>query len=215
VAAEEIPMIPSLIGLTGRARHGKDTVGSLLGELAGFRAYQFSAQLKEMARRLNPIVASHPFPKHPNRLATLVQLMGWDAAKENPEVRRILQVLGTECVRDMFGEDAWIRALEKKLLDDAWDTLRVVITDVRFPNEAKWIHRWGGQVWRVKRIEELGYHEETGELETRPYENGVGVDHPSERFVDDLIVDKELVASSVEGLRRAVEGTLAELSSGS
>jgi len=134
-----------IVGVTGYARHGKDTTGNFLVENYGFLRYAFADQLKSMAITLNPIVRTFTFPKHAERLATLVALVGWDKAKENTEVRRFLQVLGTEAVRDHLGQDAWVDALDKKLNED--EVTRdndVVITDVRFHNEAQFIKRNDG-----------------------------------------------------------------------
>ena len=72
---------------------------------------------------------------------------GWLLAKHNPEVRRLLQVMGSEVGREMFGEDFWIHQLFKQLPEDN----HVVIADVRFPNEADAIKSLGGKVWRVNR----------------------------------------------------------------
>jgi len=181
-----------LVGLTGRAQHGKDTLGGILVEEFGFKRYAFADQLKSMALVLNPYVDS----KYSQRLYTLVQDAGWDNAKLEPEVRRFLQVLGTEAVRDHLGADAWINALEKKLDDDGlWDPQgpaygsRIVVTDVRFPNEAEWISKFGGVLWRLRRLN----------LDDTVFDNGLG-DHPSEAHIDSLKADTEIIARTVDEL---------------
>jgi hypothetical protein len=68
-------------------------------------------------------------------------------AKKNPEVRRLLQVLGTDFGRKMLGEDVWVKMIMDKLNYED----RVVISDVRFPNEAEAIRKLGGSVWRINR----------------------------------------------------------------
>jgi hypothetical protein len=67
--------------------------------------------------------------------------------KETP--RRILQLAGTECMRQGYDQDIWARTLERRAVTDP-DT-SVVIGDVRFPNEVDAVHRLGGIVVRVDR----------------------------------------------------------------
>jgi len=50
-----------IIGITGRARHGKNTVGDVLVRDFGFKQYGFADALKEMALRLNPWVPYGPY----------------------------------------------------------------------------------------------------------------------------------------------------------
>ena len=191
-----------IVGVTGYARHGKDTTGNFLVENYGFMRYAFADQLKSMAITLNPIIRTFTFPKHAERLATLVALQGWDKAKENAEVRRFLQVLGTEAVRDHLGQDAWVDALDKKLNDD--EVTRdndVVITDVRFHNEAQFVKRNGGEIWRVKRLE-------YADGVIRDFDNGLGTDHPSERFVDSIKADRTLIATEIKELLQLLDGVM-------
>lgn len=106
--------LPNPIGLTGRATSGKDSVGQILVSEYQYTRVAFADALKSMALALDPIVdrLGQETLLHPVRLHALVRADGWEAAKMNPEVRRFLQALGTEAVRDHLGEDAWIRALD-------------------------------------------------------------------------------------------------------
>src|SRR5690606_13247424 len=72
----------------------------------------------------------------PVLLSEVVRRCGWEGAKAHgeygAEVRRILQRMGTESIRAL-DQDFWVRV--------AWKTIEaidgpVVITDVRYPNEA-------------------------------------------------------------------------------
>jgi hypothetical protein len=130
-----------LIGLTGKKRHGKDTAGRYLVEHYGFTQVGFADKVREMALAIDPLVASEL------RLSELVGAFDWEHAKSVPEVRRLLQRIGTEGVRDTLGEDAWVRAAFKDL-DRNRD---YVFTDVRFLNEAAAVKQAGGVVWRVSR----------------------------------------------------------------
>lgn len=163
---------PKLVGVTGRAQHGKNSVGEVLVEEHGFIQTAFADTLKEMALVLNPIIVPSTYN---TRLADIVHELGWEQAKRLPEIRRFLQVLGTEAVRDMIGENAWVDALDRYIFDrDDVDDHQFVVTDVRFPNEANWVMRNQGIIIKVVRPN---------------YENGVDPTHPSEALVDTLPYD--------------------------
>lgn len=135
------------IGLTGFKGSGKDTAAQVLID-RGYMRVAFADPLRQMALAIDPVISSSPHRPDPNvRLSELVENMGWDRAKQHPEVRRILMRLGTEAVRGVLGEDIWV---------DTADRLhghveRVVFTDVRFDNEATYIRRNGGIVVRIER----------------------------------------------------------------
>ncbi|MEU1074305.1 MULTISPECIES: hypothetical protein [unclassified Streptomyces] len=128
------------IGLIGRARSGKDTVGQWLTNHRGYRRVAFADPLKEMALRLNPIIEGSGDSW---RLKETVTETGWESAKDAyPEVRRLLQELGA-AVRTM-DEDFWLRQALATVADvDERTGLPCVITDVRYPNEAESLKRAG------------------------------------------------------------------------
>jgi hypothetical protein len=207
-----------IIGITGRAQHGKDSVGKRLVDEYGFTRFAFADALKSMALTLNPLIDGDLFDEAPARLADIVELFGWEKAKEYPDARRFLQVLGTEAVRDHLGEDAWVMALLKKINEAFLWTFapdgvsstpdgNIVITDVRFPNEAEAVKDWGGYLWRVKRIDHGMF-----EGDSRPFDNGVDPNHPSEAFVDHLKVDAELVAGNLVDLYARVDEEVRRIS---
>lgn len=180
-----------LVAVKAQARHGKDTVVEILEEF-GFQRVAFADPLKESALALNPYVAVDRllfFSQTRNsssysgfmRLADLIQLVGsFDAAKEHPDVRRLLQRLGTEVGRDIlgpqlgFGDKLWITITANKVksLDQS------AISDLRFPNEGSWVHEEHGYIWDVFRPN---------------FNNGVDTNHPSERFVKDIPHDYQLL----------------------
>jgi hypothetical protein len=181
-----------LIGLTGYAQHGKDSTAKFL-EPYGYKQYAFADALKQMALVLDPIVSTSkdwpPGHYYPGlvRLSSLIEKSGWEEAKKLPEVRRFLQVLGTEAVRDILGENSWVDALGNKLGTDR--PKKAVITDVRFPNEAEFVRRQGGKLWLIQRP---------------GFDNGIGTDHPSEAFISTLPVDLQVSATNLEVLEDIV-----------
>lgn len=131
-----------VIGLTGYAQSGKDTLASILVERYGYRRVAFADAIREFIYEVNPMVACSPT----GYLKDLVNLVGWDNAKQEPQVRRLLQDLGV-AARKLIDEDIWVKVALRNVSPGD----RVVITDVRFENEAKHISKLGGQLWRVKR----------------------------------------------------------------
>jgi dephospho-CoA kinase len=124
----------TIIGLTGKMGSGKDTVGALLIE-RGYKRLAFADALKATAYDIK-------------RLQDVVFDFGWEKAKRaNPEVRRTLQALGV-AARDNVKRSIWVDAA-LEVIDD--EDENIVITDVRFPDEAQMVMHLGGTVYRVVR----------------------------------------------------------------
>lgn len=173
--------MPRIIGITGYAQHGKNTIADAL-EGWGWTPVAFADGLRELVSAIDPYV----FCDYPQRYASVVQERGYEAAKHVREVRRLLQATGLAC-RDIFGEEAWVNALDHSLFSDQ----PYVITDVRFPNEAAYIKDMGGELWKVVRPN---------------FDNEVGTDHPSERYIRDMPFNRMWVNdSTVEGLQGRVD----------
>jgi deoxynucleotide monophosphate kinase-like protein len=139
-----------LIGLLGYAQSGKDSAAQTLVE-EGFTRFAFADVMRDMLYALNPIV----IPVDPDwgsdssrRVRDLVEERGWDNAKTDvAEIRQLMQRLGTEAGRNILGENIWVDTTMAK----ARGYENVVITDVRFPNEANAITTAGGELWRIVR----------------------------------------------------------------
>ena len=181
-------MPTTVLGLIGPAQSGKDTFAQRLIERYGFTRVAFADTLKAVAYDLDTTVVVHPsevglvrnaigsdFGAVTIRLQRLVDLVGWDVAKQLREVRGLLQRLGT-AVRDNADRDIWLNAAKAEV-DAAHGP--VVITDVRYFNEADWIadRLPGGYLVRVSRsvsqernalAEELAGHASETELAAYP-----------------------------------------------
>lgn len=160
---------PPLVGLCGYATSGKDAAAAGLAPL-GYRRLSFADNLRSLAYATNPLIHQQ-HATNPTYLAPVVDSQGWEKAKENPAVRRILQSLGVSC-RDTFGEDCWVDALHRQRKEGE----RYVISDVRFPNEADYIKARGGILIRI----------------SRPGTGPVN-DHPSETALDGTTADFYIV----------------------
>jgi hypothetical protein len=138
-----VPQI-EVLGLSGWARSGKDTVADYLVEHAGYTKVSFAQTIRDA------LVALDPEIRVDGALCNLkqVEVIGWEALKDlSPSIRPLLQRMGTEVGRQMFGEDFWVDAAINRIPDGS----KVVFADVRYPNEAKAIKVLGGEVWRIER----------------------------------------------------------------
>lgn len=136
-----------IIGIIGKKRTGKDTLAAALVAEHGFRRLAFADRLKAMALDVNPAVDSD-LDGRMYSLAESVAVFGWERTKDEcPEARRFLQTLGV-AVREHIDGDAWVRPV---LQEAAAATEPIVITDVRFPNEAEAIRAAGGYLIRIER----------------------------------------------------------------
>ena len=146
--------LPPVIGICGYKRSGKNEVARILTERYGYVQRNFADPLKAMALAIDPVIEYDGLNETLHiRLADLVECDGWETAKEIPDVRRFLQRLGTEGVRQHLGIDAWVAAWRNGVARE-WardETRRIVASDVRFLNEAQAIRAAGGQVWRIGR----------------------------------------------------------------
>jgi hypothetical protein len=132
-----------IIGLTGYAQSGKDTVASILVENYGYQRVAFADPIRDL------LYATNPMLKEGYRVKGLVDVYGWDRVKvDYPEARRLLQDLGVGA-RKTFGDMFWVKQALRQVNPEG----NYVITDVRYPNEAKAIREYGSsQIWRVRRL---------------------------------------------------------------
>ena len=136
----------TVIGISGYARTGKDTIADYLVENEGYTKISFSTPMKEAMYRLNPRITVNEIQNTALRIG--VDVYGWEGLKErSPDILGLLQRFGTEVGREMFGEDFWVNYA----LDSIPDGGKAVIADVRYPNEADAIRALGGKVFRVER----------------------------------------------------------------
>lgn len=144
-----------IIGLSGYARSGKDEVAKILVSEFNFERVAFADAIRDLLYQMNPLIGV-------TRLQTMIDAVGWDIAKQHPDVRSYLQNLGVGA-RKLFGNNFWInQALNPHIYEHpiVGVNKNIVITDVRFENEADTIKALYGQVWRVRRqnVEPVNQH---------------------------------------------------------
>jgi cytidylate kinase len=134
-----------IIGLSGYAQSGKDTVANILVENYGYTRVAFADKIRDFLYDMNPMVDN--VAGEPIFLKERVDRDGWEVAKKNPHIRRTLQNAGV-AARKNFGEDFWV----DQALASIFQHENTVITDVRFINEAEMVRHQDGQIWRIKRL---------------------------------------------------------------
>lgn len=137
-----------VVGLSGYAGAGKDSVADILVRDHGFTKMAFADQLKLVVEILDPILGFHQEQCcdcdeceqeiEEVRLSTLLAYgMTQEEIKRDfmygPELRRVWQYVGTDIVR-AIDEDYWVNRSFEALKETTAE--RIVFTDVRFENEA-------------------------------------------------------------------------------
>jgi len=138
-----------IIGICGLIGSGKGTVGDILVE-QGYKKVSFADKLKDGVATIfgwnramleGDTDESRTWREQPDEFWS-------NETKMEVTPRLVLQLFGTDCLRNGFYDGVWVSLLKKHILDYPGD---YVIPDVRFRNEQNMIRELGGKVWQVKR----------------------------------------------------------------
>jgi len=140
-----------IIGITGKARAGKDTLAdqvllaSTYWDVGPATKYALADAVKQDCMTMGLTYDEC----HTNKTSTS---------------RMIMQKYGTE-VRRSEDPDYWIKRLflTPRFIKDLCRYKHVFITDVRYLNEAEFIQKCGGIIWKVERPDHLREKIEYGE----------------------------------------------------
>jgi hypothetical protein len=234
----------NLIGISGHMGSGKDTVGSIIQALTGtgFGDNEVFETFKKTG--LIPISTDQsPFiiKKFADKLKDIVcMLIGctreqledsvfkntpmnsdWDNSHGISTPRELLQILGTDCGRDMIHKNIWVNALfadYKSLTYEASEMAikegkpafeiiypQWIITDMRFPNELEAIQKKGGITIRVNRPTIYATPKDNSEFNNQELAK---FNHPSETALDDYLFfdytidNKGTMSDLIEEVRR-------------
>ena len=142
-----------LIGIVGFIGSGKDTVGNFLIEDFDFKHDSFANPLKDAVSIIFgwDRIMLQGSTKEDREEREMVDEYWSEVCDMEITPRLVLQLFGTESVREVFGENVWSASLIKR-----WKQAgkpNTVVTDCRFMNEIRAISDNGGEVWLVKRGE--------------------------------------------------------------
>ena len=185
-----------LIGITGPAFSGKDTIANHLCWTHGFTCEAFADPLRDGLSALFGLFPYHFDAKHKEKV---IEWIG-----KSP--RELLQTLGTQWGRDLVNRQIWCRHMHQRLqkfqrLHEYHENFAasIVIPDVRFVDEERFIHSHGGVIWRV----------------IRPgAETTAHSDHTSEQELQRIVADSLLINDgTIQALQRAADAALQALKS--
>jgi hypothetical protein len=177
--------LPFLIGISGPARSGKDTAGQYLINMRNFRKISFAEPIKAALRAM--LGLTH---EHTDGALKDVVLEPYGVTP-----RRMMQTLGTEWGRGIINADIWL--LRAGIVAEEWraeGVKGVVVTDVRFENEASWV-RERGRLIHVRRDARL----RDVQIEAHESEAGIAVDES-----DCLVVNNGSLGDFELSLSRAL-----------
>lgn len=242
-------LMPPVVGLTGKAGAGKDTFYRLVLAPRGYVRLALADPIRGLALGLALVegMAARTLPGayvEFSALAVAGALMGasrgevpgayldltayyytWYGQEKSPEVRRILQRLGTE-VGQGLDPGLWLYAALREVRAIVGAGGRVALTDLRFPHEAAALRGDTAHLRRLYEGLDRSAHPLVREALTRTWHggglvvpHGMGVvirvrregeglegelgEHPSEKGVEGIRPDHEVAASSLLGLKAA------------
>lgn len=178
------PTLP-IIGIAGHARAGKDTIAQIIQQEYRCMTYAFAEPLKAMLRAIG---------------LDEQDLNGWRKDETNNDFqatpRYIMQTLGTEWGRETINDNIWVMAAAKRIkqMNRSQPDATIIVTDVRFQNEADFVRQHGFLVHVTRPIQRIAGREHRSE-------NPVGIQD------SDLIIinDGSLEDLREEALRIAVD----------
>lgn len=130
-----------ILGITGKMFSGKDTVAEFIHfAFRNSRITSFAYTMKQMMIDYFGFTYDDLYTvEGKNRYNEF-----WGMTN-----REALQKIGTECFRNNFHVDTWLKTMEVNIRNDL--TPIIIIPDVRFLNEAELIHALGGSILKIVR----------------------------------------------------------------
>jgi hypothetical protein len=164
-----------IIGICGLIGSGKGTVADILVEEHDFKKLSFADSLKD------GVAAMFDWPRHllegdteeSREWREIPDIFWTEETGKEISPRLVLQLVGTECMRNGFYDGIWVSLAKKKLI--RFPNQKWVIPDTRFENEINMIHSIGGKIWRVKRGQDPAWFDTYRDNNIEPIDV-----HPSE-----------------------------------
>jgi len=139
-----------LIGLTGPAGCGKDTVARIICDTQEFIQISLAEPIRRGISEMLGI-SIETFTGRELKEKPLAQY-------GNKTPRQLMQTLGTEWGRNCVDLNIWLNVAQQRInhinrIAQNGDTYiaGIVISDIRFPGETKWLRDQGGTIWHIHR----------------------------------------------------------------
>ncbi|WP_051593498.1 hypothetical protein [Achromobacter sp. DH1f] len=130
----------NLVGIAAKAQSGKSTVAGFLKEAGAYTELSFASPIREFVAGLLGCTVPELEPIKED-------VIPW--CGKSP--RQLMQTLGTEWGRKMVSETFWIDQAMQRIQREWARGQMVVISDVRFDNEAEAIRNAGGCILHLSR----------------------------------------------------------------
>ena len=131
-----------MIGISGLARSGKDTLAENLANIIRYEwdidveIFSFAEEIKNQADDL---------------LKKYYNISAFSENTKEKEYIRPLLVAHGECMKSFYGENIWAETVLKKIKSRK-NTVFPIISDVRFDFEAKFLQENGGQIIHISKV---------------------------------------------------------------
>jgi hypothetical protein len=170
-----------IIGICGKKFNGKDTIADHLVKHYGYTKISLADSLKRAMKEI--------FGFSDEQL--------WGDKKEVVDEfwkitpREVLQFVGTDCFRNVFGtnfshigNNIWILSLQRNIdIMVQQGIKKIVVPDVRFPNEAQLIQKYNGTVIRVNRL-----FQHASDNDTHASETSIDLIQPNHIIINDSLL---------------------------
>jgi dephospho-CoA kinase len=142
-------MEKNIIGITGKAGSGKDTLANYLVN-QGYIKLSFGSAVKDIVSIITGW--SRDFVEGTNEDRHLRETLVHP--DYNKTCREMMQYIGTDLFRNQLNDNIWVNIIKNKIETDKINN-KFVITDVRFDNEAEMIKSIGGYIIQINRNNQL------------------------------------------------------------
>jgi hypothetical protein len=175
-----------IIGLVAYKASGKDVMADFLVQHFGFIKLSVAEPIKKVCRDLFQLNDEH----FNDRILKETKIPSWGLSP-----REIMQKVGTDLFRHHFDDQFWVKILHQRIQSMLHQGIpNIVISDIRFQNEADVIHQHGGILVYIDRF-------------SRPHDS-----HESEKLciqgIDKVIPNRGSISQYREAIRQFINFAL-------
>ena len=135
-----------LVGITGKAGSGKDTIADYLIKMYGYKKIALADPIKRLVKDIF-VLDDFTVYDRIEREKPLPQWEGWT-------VRKLLQFIGTELFREKIDDAIWVKSLWLRVQNDKQNNY--ICSDVRFPNEKEFLEKNAGNNFAMIKVIRAG-----------------------------------------------------------
>ncbi len=152
-----LPKKLMIIGVSGLPHSGKDVVANFLMEKFKLDRHGPSVYVKKATAAMFGIPEAYLYDEHMKEVADPY----WGIT-----YREMAQFVGKESSRDVFGDDFWMRHVEKYMTYNLPQTHNgIILPDIRYVNEVEWVKYKGGKMVFINRPGRVAAINETHEAD--------------------------------------------------